>query len=141
MDADSDRRSGGWIDPGRLPVQGIVRRQWRGRILPRVAEDASAYHRGNGNYPGVDNGPADGVAGDRPLRLLRVLYPPALYARRARPPAPNALPVPAQQVVFRRALRPDLRPPHQVAWPLPLEVRRRLCDRRLRSRRRVGTGA
>src|ERR1039458_732592 len=116
MDADSDRRSGGRIDPGRLPVQGIVRRQQRGRVLPRVAEDASSHYRGHGNYPGVDKDLADGVDGNRRLRILRVLYPPALYAHRARPTAPVALPVSAQQMVFRRAVRPDLRPPHQVAW-------------------------
>src|SRR6266567_3578652 len=33
-----------------------------------------------------------------------VLYPPALHSRGARQPAPDSLPVPAQQVVFRRAL-------------------------------------
>ena len=47
VDADPDRRSRRRIDPGRLPVQGIVRGPRRGGVLPRVAEDAPAHHRGN----------------------------------------------------------------------------------------------
>jgi NADH-quinone oxidoreductase subunit L len=37
------------------------------------------------------------------------------------PPAPDALPVPAQQVVLRRALRLDLRAPGEVARPRAVE--------------------
>src|SRR6266436_5096724 len=44
-------------------------------------------------------------------------------------------------MVFRRTLRPDLRPPRQMDRPLPVEDRRRLYHRRLRSRWRVGAGA
>ena len=36
VDADPDRHSRRRIDPGRLPVQGIVRRPRRGGVLPRV---------------------------------------------------------------------------------------------------------
>ena len=62
-------------------------------------------------------------------------------AGRTRQPAPDALPVPAQQMVFRRALRLHLRPPGEAARPLPLEEGRRLRHRRLRPGRRVGAGA
>ena len=84
---------------------------------------------------------ADGDDGDRRLCLLRLLYPPALSAGRTRPPAAAAVPVPAQQVVFRRAVRSDLRAPGQVDRPFPVEGRRRQDHRRLRPRRRVGAGA
>src|SRR3546814_1761391 len=40
--------------------------------------------------------------------------------------------VPAEQVVFRRALRPDFRPPGEVARPLLLAPRRRRDHRPLR---------
>ena len=52
--------------------------------------------------------------------------------------APRALRVPAQQVVFRRALRLPLRAPGQVARPLPVEEGRRLAHRRLRAGRHLG---
>ena len=52
----------------------------------------------------------------------------------ARAPARRAVPLPAQQVVLRRALRPDLRAAGAVARPRALEGRRRLRHRRLRAR-------
>ena len=36
VDAGADRRARGGLDPGRLPVQGTVRRPWRRGILPRI---------------------------------------------------------------------------------------------------------
>ena len=46
-----DRRSRRRIAAGGIPVQGIVRRPRRGRILPRVGEDEPAHHRGDAPYP------------------------------------------------------------------------------------------
>ena len=45
VDAGADRRAGRGLDPGRLPVQGIVRRPRHRGILPRIGEDEPAYHR------------------------------------------------------------------------------------------------
>ena len=84
---------------------------------------------------------ADGDDGGRLLRRLAVLYPAARPAGRAREAAGAALPVPAQQVVLRRALRSDLRAAGALARPPAVEGRRRLADRRLRPRRRVGARA
>src|SRR5579863_5083948 len=72
---------------------------------------------------------------------MAVLYPPAVSARRIGQAAAAALPIPAQQVVFRRVVRPDLRAPHQVARPFPLESRRWQDHRWPRSRWRVGARA
>ena len=49
-----------------------------------------------------------------------------------------AVPLPAQQMVLRRALRLSLRQAGEVARPLPVEEGRRLGDRRLRAGRRFG---
>ena len=105
------------------------------------AEDASAHHRGHAPHPARRSSYLPTVMMAIGAYVLRVLYPPAIYAGRARPPASDALPVPAQQMVFRRALRLDLRPSGEVDRPLPVEDGRRLHHRRLRSRRRVGAGA
>ena len=72
---------------------------------------------------------------------LAVLYPHARISGRARAPARGALQVPAQQVVLRRALRLHLRAPGEAARPPAVEGRRRLADRRLRARRRLGARA
>ena len=56
---------------------------------------------------------------------------------------PRAPPLPDAQMVFRRALRPHLRPPGDGARPLLLEARRRADHRPLRPARRglaVGVG-
>ena len=63
------------------------------------------------------------------------------YIRRPTPrplrrAVPARLPLPAQQMVFRRALRRPLRPPGAVARPVVLEARRRRHDRPLRPARR-----
>ncbi len=84
---------------------------------------------------------ADGDDGARLPGRLAVLHPAAGPPGRARAPAGAALSLPAQQVVLRRALRRHLRASDQVARPLPVEVRRRLADRRLRPRRRIEVGA
>ena len=62
------------------------------------------------------------------------VHPPAGTAGRARRAAAVAVPVPAQQVVLRRDLRPDLRPPGQGFRPVPVEAGRR-PDHRRRSAR------
>ena len=49
-----------------------------------------------------------------------------------------ALQIPAQQVVFRRDLRHDLRAAGEVARALPVEAGRRLADRWLRAGRHLG---
>ena len=49
----------------------------------------------------------------------------------------GALPVPAEQVVFRRALRLPVRQARHAARARPVEGRRRRDHRRLRARRRV----
>src|SRR6266849_5681280 len=141
VDAHSDRHSRRRIDPRWLPVQGTVRGSWRGRILPRVGEDEPAHHRGHAPHPRDDCVPADGHDGVGFCGVLRFLYPAALFARGTRPPAPIALPVPAQQMVLRRALRSDLRAPCEAVRTVPVEGRRRLHHRRLRPRWGVGTGA
>ena len=64
-------------------------------------------------------------------RLLHV-YRRAGRAARARRAKPAALSLPAQQVVFRRALRPAVRSPRVLARPAVLEGRRRLHHRRIR---------
>ena len=69
---------------------------------------------------------------------LSLLHPPPRSPGAARRAARAALPVPAQQVVLRRALRLHLRPSRQVARPLPVEEGRRLAHRRLRPGRRLG---
>ncbi len=141
VDADSDRHPCRRIDFRGFPVQGVVRGPCRGRVLPRVGEDEPAHHRGHAPHSRNDRVAADGDDGARLCGVVAVLYPPAVSAGRTRQPAAAALPVPAQQVVFRRALRSDLRSPGQVARTLPVEGRRRLHHRRLRPGRRVGAGA
>ena len=79
--------------------------------------------------------------GDRLRHRLALLHPPARYPGRTRAHARGALQVSAQQMVLRRNLRRDLRAADQVARAHSVEGRRRLADRRLRSRRRVGPRA
>ncbi len=100
-----------------------------------------AYPRGHGEYAASPGFLADRDDGAGLVCLLRLLYPPALSAGRARQAAATALPVPAQQVVFRRAVRIDLRSAGQMDRAFAVEGRRRLHHRRLRSGRRVGTCA
>ena len=89
----------------------------------------------------LDHHPADGDDADR-RRHRRVVLParPARAAS-ARPSQRLALPVPAQQVVLRRALRYPVRALGQVDRPLPVEEGRRLADRRLRAGRHFGARA
>src|ERR1700712_1988175 len=141
MDADPDRPSRCRIAAGGFPVQGIVRRPWRRGVLPRVLEDEPRGHRGDAPYPGDHRVPADGDDGGGLRGGMAVLYPPALSAGRARWRPPDALPLPAQQMVFRRALRCHPGAPGEMARPLPVEGRRRHHHRWLRARRRLGAGA
>ncbi len=121
------------VDPGGLPVQGTVCRSRRRGVLPRVAQDESASHRGDAPHPGDHRIPADGDDGDRIYRLVAVLHPQAVSAGRTRQPAAAALQVLPQQVVLRRTVRHHLRAAGQVAWPLPMEEGRRLHHRRFRA--------
>src|SRR5579872_7408519 len=73
--------------------------------------------------------------------VLHVLYSPAVSAGRICQAAAAALPIPAQQMVFRRVVRPDLRASHEVDRSFPLEGRRWQDHRWPRSRWRVGTRA
>ena len=81
------------------------------------------------HVPLYDRHPADGDDGDWLPDCLAFLHPPSRHSRRARAAARRALSLPAQQMVLRRALRPDLRASDQVARPPALEERRRLADR------------
>ena len=56
-----------------------------------------------------------------------VLHPPAVLPVELARQQPAALSVPAQQMVFRRAVRLHLRAAGQVARPLPVEAGRRLA--------------
>ena len=78
---------------------------------------------------------------DRLRHRVAVLHPPARHSRRARGAARRGSTVPAQQVVLRRAVRPDLRAPRAVDRPRAVEGRRRLHHRRPRARWRVGPRA
>ena len=69
---------------------------------------------------------------------LRDVYPPSEAAGPARRAAAGAVPLPAQQVVLRRTLRPDLRSPGQGFRPVPLEAGRRPRHRRRRPGRDRG---
>ena len=130
-DPRSARRAGDRLARRGLRLQGVLRRP-RGRaLLPRVAE-AGPHHRGD-----APRAAPRGVAADRDdgARLgHRRLHVSAASGDRAaaRAPARRAVPLPAQQVVLRRALRPDLRAAGAVARPRALEGRRRLRHRRLR---------
>ena len=55
--------------------------------------------------------------------------------RAARRAVPHSLPVPAQQMVFRRAVRPAVRPPRLRDRPAVLASRRREDDRPVRAQR------
>ncbi len=72
-------------------------------------------HRRDASRAARDRAAADGHDGDRLCHLLAVLHPPAVPAGRAREPASAAVPLPAQQVVLRRALRLHLRQARDVA--------------------------
>ena len=121
-------------------VQGDFRRTRRRRIFPRVIDlrenepcagrDASRAAAGR-RPPNRDDG-------DRLYDRLALLYPPSGYSGRARTPARRAVPLPAQQVVFRRALRGYFRPSDQMARPVAVEERRRLADRWLWTGWRIG---
>ena len=65
VDAGPDRHPRRRLDPGRLPVQGTVRGPWRGGVLPRLGQDASAHHRRDAPHPAGDRVPADGDDGAR----------------------------------------------------------------------------
>ena len=104
------------------------------KMNPHILEDMEHMPALLGYLPTRDDGA-------RPCGLLLVLYPPAVSAGGTRQPAADALRIPAQQMVFRRALRPHLRASGEMDRALPLEVRRRLYHRRLRPGRRVGVGA
>src|SRR6202011_2169868 len=132
-------RACGGLDPRRLPVQGDFRRAQRRGILPRVGQTGAGS--AGGHAPRADSGrpAAHRDDGDRASHRLAVLHPPSRPARFAGEAARRALPLPAQQVVLRRNLRLPVRASRVLARPAAVEGRRRLADRRLRPRRRVGT--
>ena len=88
-----------------------------------------------------DRAPADHHDGDRLCDLVAVLHSPSVPAGRARGPAPDAVPLPAQQVVFRRDLRLPLRQAGHVARHDALEEGRRRRHRRPWTGRRLGARA
>ena len=130
-DPHSARRAGDRLARRGLRLQGVLRRP-RGRaFLPRVAQ-AGPHHRGDAPRAAPRRLAADRDDGAR-LGHRRLHVSAASGDRAAaRAPARRAVPLPAQQVVLRRALRPDLRAAGAVARPRALEGRRRLRDRRLR---------
>ena len=134
-----DRRAAhlprGGLDRRRLSVQGAVRRAPCDGVLPRLAQvrAGQSHPARHAQSALVDPVDPDRDDGDRLPRRIPVLHPPARPAEGARRAAGAALQVPAQQVVLRRALRPDLRAPRAVARPRAVEGRRRLRHRRLRS--------
>ena len=125
------------------PVQGAVRRAPCDGVLPRVAQvrPGQSHPARHAQSALVDPVDPDRDDGDRLPRRVPVLHPPARPAEGARRAAGAALQVPAQQVVLRRALRPDLRAPRAVARPRAVEGRRRLRHRRPRPGRRFGARA
>ena len=104
-DAGSARRPGGRLDRRRLAVSQLFHRPRRRRILPRVAEVRTRQHRarGHGASAAADLAGADGHDGRRIFGGLAVLYPAARSAGGAGAKPTRALPLPAQQLVFRRA--------------------------------------
>src|SRR5579872_1999657 len=140
-DARSDRPSCRRLDCGGFSLPGIVRRPRCRRVLPRVLEDEPAYHRGHAPYSRERRVPADGDDGGGFPGLVAVLYPPAVSTGRIGQAAAATVRIPAQQVVFRRVVRPDHRASHEVDRPFPLEGRRWQDHRWPRSRWRVGTRA
>ena len=104
------------------------------RLLPRVAQIRAGQQdpRGHGAAAALHLAVADGDDDRRLPGRLAVLHPPARSARGLGARAGRAVPLPAQQVVFRRDLRFPLRASRHVARPLVLERRRRFCHRRLR---------
>src|ERR1700722_9965242 len=120
VDADPDHPAGDRLDLRRLPVPGNFCRPRRRGVLPRFREDEPAH---SGRY-GADAASAWLAAvrddGGRLPGLVSLLYPPAVSAGRIGQAATAALQLPAQQVVFRRAVRPDLRPSGKMDRLLPL---------------------
>ena len=104
-------------------------------------EDEPAHHRGHARDSREYRLLAHGDDGTRLPGVVAFLYPSAVSARRTRPAAAAALPVLAQQVVFRRAIRSDFRPSDKMDRTLPVESWRRLHHRWFRSRRCIGMGA
>ena len=104
---------------------------WRGSLVAHPCRAAS-----RGAELGV--GRADARHGGRLRYRLVFLHHQPAGAVRALQALPRRLPLPAQRLVFRRAVRCDLRPAGEVARPLPVEDRRRHADRRHRTRRRRG---
>ena len=104
------------------------------KMHPHIIEDMEGIPEWIKFLPTVDDG-------DRRLRVLRVLYPPALYAGRTRPPAPMLYQFLLNKWYFDELYDLIFVRPTQVARPLPVEGRRRQDHRRLRARRRVGAGA
>ncbi|WP_416235265.1 proton-conducting transporter membrane subunit [Paracoccus sp. (in: a-proteobacteria)] len=107
--ARSSCRAGRWCDlyPSRQPHHG--------RSAPRTGLGQSVALRRH--VAGVDH-------------RVDLLYRQPLSAGAAGCAATGALSVPAQQMVLRRALRLHLRPAREMAWPCPVEGRRRRRHRR-----------
>ncbi|MGY3409565.1 proton-translocating NADH-quinone oxidoreductase chain L [Bradyrhizobium sp. GM5.1] len=104
-----------------FPFKELFARSRHRGVLPRVREDEPAYHRGDAPHSRDHRLPADGDDGAGLPGVIPVLHPPALSAGRAREHAANAVQVPAQQMVLRRALRHHLRPSGEVDWLSALE--------------------
>ena len=105
-----------------------------------LAEEQSCA-RGHASRALYGRHAADADDGDRVRSGVGVLHPATRAAGRIGAPARTAVQVPAQQVVFRRNLRRLDRAPHVVAGAPAVAARRRLADRRLRTRWRFRAGA
>ena len=132
--AGARRAVGGRSLPQHLHRRGLCRILEDGAVHAAGQRDPAPYPRGSGlGQPGAVRRHAG-----RHGRRLSILHPLAGDAAAARRAASRPLCLSAQQMVLRRALRFSLRAAGQAARHLPVEARRRLADRRLRPRRRVG---
>src|SRR6476646_8841561 len=119
---------------GRVVLAFLHRRRPGGVLAGLTRHPCRAASRG----AELGVGRADARHGGRLRYRLVFLHRQPAGAIRALQALPRRLPLPAQRLVFRRAVRCDLRPAGEVARPLPVEDRRRHGDRRHRTRRRRG---
>jgi NADH-quinone oxidoreductase subunit M len=140
---DAARGSGGRFDRIRLADARPVHRSRRRTLLSRLASVCPRER-----FAGEDGAPAarhlvaaDGDDDRRVPGRVVLLCAPAGHSRRPGARSDRALPLPAQRLVFRSHLRCSAGASSDVDRPAVLERRRRLRDRRLRSRRRLRAGA
>ncbi|CAA9255663.1 MAG: NADH-ubiquinone oxidoreductase chain L, partial [uncultured Acetobacteraceae bacterium] len=137
-DAGAAAAARGGRGAGRLPVLRLLRGRARARFLGRFHRERGAqpHHARHARGAGLGAAGAHRGRGARDRARLFPLHggarpPGAVGRRRAR-----AVPLPAQQVVFRRAVRPNLRRPCPSPRRRVLEDRRRPHHRRHAERRR-----